>query len=137
MSRGGWALRQALYTALLGDAGLQALIGNPARVYDDVPASASFPFVTFGDADAADWSASETLGGEHTVTLHAWSRYDGHLESPQILEALEALLQDATLTLSGHSLINLRFVSSGIVRDPDGATTHGFIRFRAVTEQNT
>ncbi len=135
MSRGGWALREALYTALTGDTALQALIGNPARVHDDVPPDAAFPFVTFGDADASDWSTKESLGAEHTVTLHAWSRYEGHKEAQQILETIEALLHDANLTLTGHALVNLRFVSSGIVRDPDGATAHGFIRFRAVTEQ--
>lgn len=137
MSRGGWALRQALYTALTGDAVLQALIGDPARVYDDVPADAAFPFVTFGDAAANDWSAAGTLGSEHLITLHVWSRYEGHKEAQQILEALEALLHDASLSPTGHALINLRFVSSGIIRDPDGATTHGFIRFRAVTEQTS
>lgn len=134
MSRGGWALRQALYTMLSGDAGLQALIGNPARVYDDVPADGAFPFVTFGDGAAQDWSTSDSLGAIHTITLHAWSRYEGHKEALEIIETLEALLHDAALSPAGHTLVNLRFVSSGIIRDPDGATTHGFIRFRAVTE---
>ncbi|MBN4046380.1 DUF3168 domain-containing protein [bacterium AH-315-P15] len=134
MSRGGWALRQALYTAITGDAGLQALIGNPPRLYDDVPADGAFPFVTFGDGVSQDWSTKDSLGAIHTITLHAWSRYEGHKEAQQILEALEAALQDATLTITGHTLVNIRFVSSQIIHDPDGATTHGVIRFRAVTE---
>ncbi len=134
MSRGGWALRQVLYTSITGDAGVQALIGNPARVYDDVPADGVFPFVSFGDGAVQDWSTSDGVGAIHTITLHAWSRYEGHKEALQIIEALEALLHDAVLLPTGHALINLRFVSSGIIRDPDGATTHGFIRFRAVTE---
>ena len=130
----GWALRQALYTAITGDAGVKALIGDPARIYDDVPAGAAFPFVTFGDSNIRDWSTMDGTGAEHTVTLNAWSRYEGHKEAQQILDALEALLHDVSLAPGGHTLINMRFVSSQIIRDPDGATTHGVIRFRAVTE---
>ena len=130
----GWALRQALYAALLADAGLKALVGDPVRLYDDVPAGAAFPFITFGDSDIRDWSTMTEQGAEHTVTLNVWSRYEGHKEAQDILDALEAALQDAPLSLTGHALINLQFVSSQIIRDPDGATTHGTLRLRAVTE---
>ena len=37
-------------------------------------------------------------------------------------------------TLTGHRLINLRHEFSEARRDPDGETTHGIARFRAVTE---
>ncbi len=134
MSQGGWALRTALYGAIAADAGVKALIGDPARIYDDVAADATFPFVTLGDGDARIWATKDSAGAEHAVTLHAWSRYEGHKECQQIIEALQDALHDASLILTGHTLVNLRFVSSGIIRDPDGATTHGVIRFRAVTE---
>lgn len=134
MSNGGWALRQAIYAAIAADAGVKALIGDPARIYDDVAADAIFPFVTLGDGDVRAWSTKDETGSEHTITLHAWSRYEGHKECQQILEALQDALHDASLSVTGHVLVNLRSVSSGVIRDPDGATTHGVIRFRAVTE---
>lgn len=133
----GWALRQALYATLLADDGLKAIVGDPVRLYDDVPAGATFPFITFGDSDIRDWSTKDGPGAEHTVTLNVWSRYEGHMEAQLILEAIEAALEDAAPTLSGHTLVNLLFVSGQIIRDPDGATTHGTIRFRAVTEPTT
>ena len=137
MSQGGWALRTAVFAAIAGDTSIQALIGNPARIYDDVSADAAFPFVTLGDGDTRAWSTKDETGTEHTITLNVWSRYEGHKECQQILEALQTALHDAALSLTGHRLVNLRFTSSGIIRDPDGATTHGVMRFRAVTETAT
>ncbi len=131
-----WALRVALYDKLTGDMSLQNLIGNPVRLYDDVAADAAFPFATFGDSDVRDWSTASDRGAEHTVSLHVWSRYEGHKEAQEILDAIEACLHDASLSLSGHTLVNIQFISNQIIRDPDGATTHGVIRFRAVTEVN-
>ncbi len=131
---GAWELRTAIYAAITADAGLQALIGDPARVYDDVPPGASFPFITLGAGSASDWSTMTERGAEHLITLHVWSRYEGHKEALAILAALEALLHDASLTLSGHALVNLSVQGTEVLRDPSGNTTHGVIRFRAVTE---
>ncbi len=131
---GAWALRAAIYAALTGDGGLQVLIGNPARVYDDVPAAAIFPFVTLGEGSASDWSTMTERGAEHLITLHVWSHYEGHKEAADILGLMEALLHDAGLSLSGHALVDLSAQGSEILRDPAAAITHGVIRFRAVTE---
>lgn len=131
---GAWALRKAIYAALTGDASLQALIGDPARVYDDVPPGASFPFVTLGAGSASDWSTMTERGAKHLITLHVWSRYEGHMEALSILEAIETLLHDASLNLDGQALVNLAVQATEVLRDPSGNITHGVIRFRGVTE---
>ena len=51
-----------------------------------------------------------------------------------MIEAIEAVLDDAALALDGHALVNLRFEMAEARRDPDGITWHGVMRFRAVTE---
>jgi hypothetical protein len=43
-------------------------------------------------------------------------------------------LHDQALSLAGHRLVNLRHELSEARREPDGDTTHGIVRYRAVTE---
>ncbi len=131
---GDWALQQAIYSALTASAPLKAYIGDPARVFDDVPPGTDFPYLTLGQGTVTDWSTSSDVGFEHRLTLHAWSRYGGRREVKEIMSQVHALLHDANLALVDHTLINLRFVFSDVFRDPDGRTYHGVMRYRAVTE---
>jgi hypothetical protein len=133
MANAAWALQQAIFSALTGDAGLVALLGG-ARVYDDVPTRAAFPYVTFAQSQERDWSTGSEDGGEHSLTLHVWSRGGGRRETQAIMAHVRALLHDVPLSLAGFRLVNLRHEFSDARRDPDGETLHGIVRFRAVTE---
>ena len=97
-------------------------------------ATPSSPMPTIGRATTSDWSTGSEAGSEHRLTLDIWSRAHGKSECHAIADAIRAVLHDAALTLDGHALVNLRFESADIARDPDGITFHGRMRFRAVTE---
>jgi hypothetical protein len=127
------ALRSAIHDALVADSGLAAALGG-AKVYDEPPRNAAFPYVTLGDARVSDASADDGPTQEHQLTLHAWSRQGGHKEAHVITGALLAALDDAPLAPSGHRLVNLRFTIADIRREADGRTYHALVRFRAVTE---
>jgi len=133
MASAGWALQQAIFAALTADAGLLALLGG-ARVYDDVPTRAEFPYVTFAQSTERDWSTGSDDGAEHVLSLHVWSRAGGRKEALLIMGQMRAILNDAALVLSGFRLVHLRHEFSDVRRDPDGETWHGIVRFRAVTE---
>jgi hypothetical protein len=132
MTHPSLALQKAVVAALVADAAVGALIGD--RIYDAQPRDAIFPYLTIGQVNTTDWSTGTEDGGEHQLTLHAWSRERGKRECYAIGEAVEAALHDAALTLDGHALVNLRFEFAETRRDPDGITFHGAMRFRAVTE---
>ena len=134
MSAAGLALQTAIHAALVADAGIGAIVGD--RIFDAVPRVATFPYVTLGDARAADWSTGTEPGAEHRVTLHVWSRARGKSECWAVLAALQAVLHDAALALEGHALINLRVEAADVGMDRDGITWHGVVRLRAVTEPN-
>jgi len=127
------ALRAAIHTALKADTALAAVLGG-ARVHDEVPRDAAFPYVTLGDSRVADISTDDGDVQEHQLTLHAWSRQGGHKEAHAIAGALLAALDDAPLSPGGHRLVNLRFAVADIRRESDGRTYHAVVRFRAVTE---
>ena len=127
------ALRSAIHDALIADSALTAVLGG-AKVYDEPPRGAEFPYVTLGEARVTDASADDAPLQEHQLTLHAWSRQGGHKQAHAITGALLAALDDAPLAPSGHRLVNLRFAIADIRRESDGRTYHALVRFRAVTE---
>jgi len=128
------ALRAAVHDALISNVGLTSVLGGQ-KIYDEPPRSASFPYVTLGEARIADFSTGSEAAQEHQLTLHAWSRQGGHREAHIITGALMQALDDAPLMLSGHHLVNLRFAVADVRREADGRTYHALVRFRAVTEQ--
>jgi hypothetical protein len=127
------ALRSAVHDALVADTALAAALGG-AKVYDEPPRGAAFPYVTLGEARLVDVSADDGPTQEHQLTLHAWSRQGGHKQAHVITGALLSALDDVALTPDGHRLVNLRFSIADIRRDSDGRTYHALVRFRAVTE---
>ncbi len=133
MSTAAVALRAAIHDALIADTSLTSVLGG-AKVYDEVPRAAAFPFVTLGDAQVADWSTATDAGEEHQITLNAWSRQGGHREAHVIAGALLQALDGAPLSLADHRLVNLRFALANIRRENDGRTYRAVVRFRAVTE---
>jgi hypothetical protein len=128
-----WALQRSIYQALAGSPELTNLLGG-ARIYDDAPQAASFPFITLGQSVIRDWSTGTEDGAEHSLTLHVWSRAGGKREVHAIIEAIRAVLHDQPLSLADHHLVNLRHEFSEARLDPDGDTFHGIVRYRAVTE---
>ena len=130
MSIGQFALQSSIYTALDVSAITTTLA---CGVYDEVVEGNSYPFITLGEETAIDYSTNNLVGAETTINIHVWSRYKGSKQTKQILDKIHDLLHDVSLTVSGVNLINLRFEYSDIMRDPDGITRHGVMRFRAIT----
>ena len=129
MSIGQFALQQTLFSALNVSAITTDL---SCGVFDDVPLSASYPYIAIGEETSIDYSVKDIQGGETTINLHIWSQYKGSKETKQIMDKIHDLLHNSNLSVSGFNLINLRFEFSDIMRDPDGITRHGVMRFRAI-----
>jgi len=134
-----WEMQKAVYDILRADAALIALAGDgasPARttVYDRTPQDSAFPYIVVGEATALDWDTKSTDGMELTQTIHSWSRYSGAKEVKQIMGAIVDAIDGATMSLTGHTLILIRFEFSETLDDPDGRTRHGIQRFRALTQ---
>ena len=130
MSVGQFALQSSIYTALNVSAITTTL---SCGVYDEVVEGNSYPFITLGEETAIDYSTNNLVGAETTVNVHIWPRYKGSKETKEIMDKIHDLLHDVSLTVTGVNLINLRFEYSDIMRDPDGITRHGVMRFRAIT----
>lgn len=134
MSSMSFALQQAIFAALSASSDLQALIGNPPRLFDYVPRESAFPYVVLGDGNEADWSTATEDGTEHSLQIDVWSRSIGHKEAMQIADVIRATLNNAALTVSGTTLIDIRHLATDFSREPDGQTFRARLQFRAVTE---
>lgn len=128
------ALAAAMREALLASAGVKAVLGNPARVYDDPPPDPVFPYATFGRFESKPADASGADATEHAITLHVWSRYGGRAEALQAIGAMRDALHNAPLSVHGQTLALLLAQFTDVFRSGDGRTTHGVLRIRAITE---
>ena len=127
----GLAVQRAIFDRLAADAELSGLVSG---LFDHVPEESSFPYVVLGEGTAVDWSAKDIDGQRHTLVLHVWSRARGRSEAKSIMGRLYDLLHRADLILVGHKLVILRFDFSETLREVDGLTYHGVMRFRALTQ---
>ncbi|MFC3209107.1 DUF3168 domain-containing protein [Aquamicrobium soli] len=125
--------QKALFEVLAGDDALTGLLGG-AKIFDQAPADARFPYATFGRTSFYDWSTSTEGGVEQLFTLHVWSKAKGKKEILGIMERVKLRLDDADLALEMHRLVSLRFDYGEARYDEDVAVHHGLLRFRAVIE---
>lgn len=130
MSTGQFALQTAVYSTLSSDTNLTSTLG--AGVYDDVPQGSAYPFVQVGDDSTMDYSTKDVSGSETTLNLHVWSQNHGSKQAKDIMDRVHTLLHDTNLTVTGFNFINNRMEFSDIIRDPDGITRHGIMRFRTI-----
>lgn len=126
-------LQRAIFRALSSDPAIAALVGS--RIYDDVPhgdgdGAPAFPYITLGEVTETEAGTSSSEAFEVTYTMHAWSRADSRLEVKSIIDAIRACLHNRPPALSAGALTRFMFDFAETLRDPDGETYHGAIRFR-------
>lgn len=126
-------IQTAVYTLLAADATLTTTLG--AGVYDEVPETASYPYVVVGEAYETPDNAHDRYGRRTSITLHVWSDHDGFSQAATIGSRVVELLDHTPLTVSGWAHIVTRFEFSQTLRDPDPNLRHMPIRFVVVTEE--
>ena len=132
MALHSFALQQAIFSTLDGgtinDADGNAITG----VFDDVPENTAYPYVVIGEETATNIDTKDKDAHEHTLTIHVWSQYRGRKEIKNIMSSVYTLLHNASITVSGASLVNIRHEFENTLTEADGITRHGVRRFRAV-----
>jgi hypothetical protein len=127
------ALQKMLIAWLGADATLKALLGDPARIWDEPPTSAVWPQVLIGRSESRA-VAADGCGVEHVLNLNCVSRFGGNEEARAICAAVRARLNEAALTGDGVRTVSLRVTFSDVFRSGDLRRTYGVMRVRAVTE---
>jgi hypothetical protein len=122
-------LQGAINTRLRADVPLTALINK--RVYDQPPETATYPYVTIGEAQSIQDDATCVSGEKIYLTLHAWSQAVGYPEVKRIAAAVKESLHLAPLDLPSYRLVSILHRQSRVFRDSDGLTSHAVIELLA------
>ncbi len=133
MSNPGFALQEAMRAALLAHGPLVALLQGQ-HVYEEMPRGAKESYVAFGAIETRDWSVKDQKAHEHFVTLDVRTNQRSRKLAQDIVGEIEAALDNAALSLAGHTLVNLRLVFWTVARDKAGENFNATLRFRAATE---
>jgi len=124
-------LQIAIYS-ILTDGSPQAI----ARVYDAVPPSPTFPYVTIGEVQVlGDDTEDCGDGSEVFVRVHAWSRAVGYPEVKD-LAALVRLKLKTVPVIAGFTVSLVQFQQTQFLRDPDGITSHAVVEFKYLITHN-
>ncbi len=121
---------------LKADTALQSLVGNPVRLYQDVPAKPQFPYLVLADAQQLPDKAECINGSEIFIDLHVWSRMNNDSEREAITDAILDVLDEGQDNISMSSHRCLIFERDNVIfrRDSDNTTRHAVLTFRALTE---
>lgn len=107
------AAGSAIYARLATDTALSALTGGTARIYYAVaPAKAPAPYVVIQMTDGDD---SRVFGARATArerwTISGWCEGHSHLPARQIIERVDALLDEYDLVVGGGTAMAMRRIA--------------------------
>jgi Protein of unknown function (DUF3168) len=134
-------IQTALVTLLRGNAGVQAAMTGASsptwNIFDNVPGLTVFPYLYVGDMVGSIGSAL-TMGKKATdirLTLHIFSQYGGWKEVQGIVDAIDNLLNEQTLTLTGGFTHFFSLFDNYVpIVEKDGITRHGALRYLIMTQ---
>ena len=133
MIEGAEELQKAVFARLAADASLGAMLAGDG-IYDIAPASAPFPYITFGRTTIFDWSTATDLGREELLTVHVWSQAKGRKQTLSIMNTIAALLAEFQPALSSVHLVSFRLEYSEARFEEDVLLHHGLMRYRSLIE---
>lgn len=130
----------AVYAALANDATLTTLLGSSGRVFTEVPDNQAAPYVFIALPNNNDYGSSSGDAQEHifqvdVFTEQPWLGLSAVQHCAKVVAQVRSVLHGIPLAMSAGTMANLRCeFTQPALRDPDGVSWHGVLRFRAVTE---
>jgi len=121
-------LQAALVGKLKADPGVQAVVGQ--RIYDEVPAHPTFPYISLGDNQVLPDDADCIDGTEIFWQLDGWARDPTFPMPKQISKAVVACLHNQELIVSNYAAVVVEISTLNYLHDPDGITRHVAMTFR-------
>jgi hypothetical protein len=127
------AISEAVFAKARAAAGVQALLGDPARIHDKAPVPPVYPYARVGDDQVTGESNACFDGWEVFVTVHSFSRDPAapRLVVKDIMNAIaQAIGNDEDPPLpSGFAIGLIALEQSRTFYEDDGVTAHGVQTF--------
>lgn len=132
-------LRQAIYTALTADSAITTLVGS--RIYQSQAApDAVYPLIVIGAFIGSDEATKCGSGMSATIDISIFNeakKSSAIQTTLQIGEAIDAVLDEAALAVTGYDVIELYLSSTrGPMHDPEPDIAHLFKVYRVLAFPN-
>jgi hypothetical protein len=124
-------LQAAVVARLRAFPAVSALVA--ARVYDEPPGEAVFPYVSLGPIIGQPFEAQMIDGWEASITVDSWTREFGAAGLRAVMAAVYAALHNAPLSVAGRSLVMIRLTDQRDVSEMQTGIRHGIQRFETIT----
>lgn len=122
-----WAIQKAVFARLRADAGVAALVG--VRVYDNPPADAVLPYLSFGPVSVVVDRGDCFTARAETVQIDCWSAaQDGFRECKTMVDAVITALDGWSGALEQGAMSGCSVDLVRVFRDADGITSHGVVQ---------
>lgn len=105
----------------------------PVPVVDFAGPNQPYPYATIGEFIAAPADTLAEQGADMELTVHLWSRQPGMQECQQMMTLAKDTLDRAVLPADGFQWVTTIWQNGQTLREPDGLTRHGILRFRVMT----
>ena len=125
----------ALMEMLRADAGVQAVFGSPARVFDGETERPAYPYAELVSVETRDVASAHAPGGEHRLTFAVNVREARREDASAGLEAIIAAIRGKALTLAGANIILAHPLYFDILRGRAPLTYRGLLRLRILTDK--
>lgn len=128
------ALQDAVYDALIADAGVSALVST--RVYDNAPDGVAYPYITFGPSQAVTDDVECIDGEENYLQIDVWTQEGGSKRGAKVIcAAVKKALHNAALVLANPvALVLVEVEDMRVIGDPNEEVAHGIVSLKAITE---
>lgn len=123
-----WPVQRAIYTVLSSDATLNAMVTG---ISDEPLQNQQHPYIVLGEDTAASDDLLSETGSQVTLTMHVWDKDAPTSRAKQIVDRINFLLHNATLTLLSGAAVSCRSEFTQTTRDGD--TVHSVVRVRVLT----
>lgn len=128
-------LAAAVLEALRADPDVQAVLGSPARLYDDETRGPAFPYAVLERHERYASDAQGVCGAEHRLSFATYSRYGGRTEAREVLGALRVAVGRLSADLSDQRIVLAHVTYSDAMRTRDLRSFRGVLRVRILTEE--
>lgn len=105
----------------------------PVPVVDYAGPNQEYPYATVGEFIAGHADTLNEQGVDMEVTVHVWTRERGMRQTQQLMQAAKDALHRQRFTVTGFQWVTTIWTYAQTLRDADGKTRHGILRFSVLT----
>jgi len=105
----------------------------PVPVLDQAGPNQAYPYVTIGESVAEQADTLNEQGVNLDCTIHVWSRQAGMQETQELMARVKDALDRQRFPAAGFQWVDTVWTFGQTLRDADGVTRHGILRFTVAT----